>query len=532
MRLGTTLEQCPKVTQLEKLPDGRPVCMNKNGDIVKFNPPRTVHGQTIVAAALSPDDRLLASATSGGSVSVSEVSGMELSGGWATGAAISRLAFHPNSQVLLVHRAASIVELWDLKTGQQITLQSLPGQRVFFDFSEDGRWVFALEPDYRGHIWDAATGRSVSGPGSIGHDVTHVAISEDGSLLAMVDGSNAVSVIQASGGRLHGGPWSQLQPVHHLAFNPQGDRLVIAGADGAAQIWPLGGGNKSPLELRHKSAVVRACFSPDGRLVVTSSTDNTARVWDAVTGQPVTPPLRHNATVREARFDAEGKRLETTSDDDIVRIWQLLPVGRFEGLPAKPGESNPPIDRGLFMLADGKAVALAEPAAGATPSPVLRHRGPIRHAGHGPDGLRIVTASDDNTAQIWDANTGAKVTPPLWHKGNVVDAEYSPDGKLLATASDDHTARVWDALTGEPLTAPFGHPCPVARAYFSADATQLITIGGDQHKRTWALTPDPRPVEDLIRQAQILAGARISNDKAVVPLDSQSLTAAWQAGPN
>ena len=33
-------------------------------------------------------------------------------------------------------------------------------------------------------------------------------------------------------------------------------------------------------------------------------------------------------------------------------------------------------------------------------------------------------------------------------------AAFSPDGARLVTASDDHTARVWDARSGKPLTAP------------------------------------------------------------------------------
>src|SRR4029077_1541624 len=96
MRIGTTLRQCPKVIQLEKLPDDRPVCMDKIGLTVKFIPPPLKNGLTVIAAAVSADDRLVASATSDGSVTVSEVTGKKLSGGWTAGTAVNRLAFHPN----------------------------------------------------------------------------------------------------------------------------------------------------------------------------------------------------------------------------------------------------------------------------------------------------------------------------------------------------------------------------------------------------------------------------------------------------
>ena len=37
------------------------------------------------------------------------------------------------------------------------------------------------------------------------------------------------------------------------------------------------------------------------------------------------------------------------------------------------------------------------------------------------------------------------------HRGAVNSASFSPDGKRLVTASDDTTARVWDAGTGKPV---------------------------------------------------------------------------------
>ena len=36
-------------------------------------------------------------------------------------------------------------------------------------------------------------------------------------------------------------------------------------------------------------------------------------------------------------------------------------------------------------------------------------------------------------------------------------AQFSPDGKRIVTASQDNTARVWDAQTGQPLTEPMKH---------------------------------------------------------------------------
>ena len=36
-------------------------------------------------------------------------------------------------------------------------------------------------------------------------------------------------------------------------------------------------------------------------------------------------------------------------------------------------------------------------------------------------------------------------------------AAFSPDGARIVTASDDRTARVWDAATGQEIAALRGH---------------------------------------------------------------------------
>ena len=67
-------------------------------------------------------------------------------------------------------------------------------------------------------------------------------------------------------------------------------------------------------------------------------------------------------------------------------------------------------------------------------------------AAFSPDGKRIVTASDDKTARLWDADTGKPIGEPLkGHDGMVRSAAFSPDGKRIVTASEDKTARLWDA---------------------------------------------------------------------------------------
>ncbi|HSH17601.1 MAG TPA: hypothetical protein VLD18_16285, partial [Verrucomicrobiae bacterium] len=111
-----------------------------------------------------------------------------------------------------------------------------------------------------------------------------------------------------------------------------------------------------------------------------------------------------------------------------------------------------------------------------------------------PDGTRIVTASADNTARIWDSATGRPLTEPIRHDDEVTSAVFSPDGGRVLTASIDSTARVWDAETGRPLTEPWRHGGPLWTAAFSPDGSSVVTASADGTARLWESRPAPVPV--------------------------------------
>ncbi len=205
------------------------------------------------------------------------------------------------------------------------------------------------------------------------------------------------------------------------------------------------------------------------------------------------------------------------------------PSGGEQVLDVEPVKSREPFNvagRSLFHSRSGVRVVDAE--TGALLGPPLRHTSRIVHAALSPDGRRVITASDDNTAQVWDAGSGERVIPPLVHKATVLHAAFSGDGNRIVTSSEDRTARVWDAATGEALTPPLRHRHSVERAYFDPDDNHVVTVSSDRSVRRWDLTPDTRPVDDLVRLAQVLAGGRIDAEHGLVPLDGPALRAAWQ----
>jgi WD40 repeat protein len=113
------------------------------------------------------------------------------------------------------------------------------------------------------------------------------------------------------------------------------------------------------------------------------------------------------------------------------------------------------------------------------------HTRPVSSAEFSPDGLLIVTASLDDTARIWDVQTGVCVRTLQGHTDRVNLAAFSPNGLLIATASDDHTTRLWDTRTGECVRTLQGHTNIVKSAVFSSDGELIATASYDETAKVW-----------------------------------------------
>ena len=109
----------------------------------------------------------------------------------------------------------------------------------------------------------------------------------------------------------------------------------------------------------------------------------------------------------------------------------------------------------------------------------------MNSAAFSPDGSRIVTASADKTARIWDAATAKEIAVLRGHDDAVNSAAFSPDGSRIVTASDDKTARIWDAATAKEIAVLRGHDVDVKSAAFSPDGSRIVTASSDNTARIW-----------------------------------------------
>ena len=144
----------------------------------------------------------------------------------------------------------------------------------------------------------------------------------------------------------------------------------------------------------------------------------------------------------------------------------------------------------------------------------------LDQASFSPDGSRIVTASSDDTAKIWDANNGKLLQTLRGHGSYVVSASFSPDGSLIITGSWDDTAKIWDASNGRLIRTLRGHKSNVNFANFSPDGSRIVTASWDDTAKIWDAS-NGRLIRTLKGHENSVTTANFSPD------GSRIVTASW-----
>ena len=218
----------------------------------------------------------------------------------------------------------------------------------------------------------------------------------------------------------------------------------------------------------HRGRVTSVAFHPSGQTLATASGDSTVKTTDVPTMQVETTLSGHTEGVWCVSYSAQGNI--ASGSGDKFKVWDVSESLR---------------QRFLGTICD---------SAGKHARTVHAHDGPVTALAYDRAGERIASASQDETAQVWDVRSEACVATLQGHEDSVTCVAFGGAG-LMATGSFDTTIKCWDTRPGECAYACAatltGHDLPVVCIAFDAAGTRVASGSFDKTVKLWAPEPEP-----------------------------------------
>jgi WD40 repeat protein len=363
--------------------------------------------------ALSPDGKLLAASEEYGRVSLWDVHSasapLHSLTGYPGGAPLHAFAWSPDSAVLYVGYGNTL-DAWDAQTGQRLRrlgglFTPATGQ---ITWSADGRRIIGAQGNQLGD-WDLATGQpTAAAPLTTFNSMiwkTELVTSPRGDLVAAADYAGVTlhdAATLAAVRRVQVG-----RQVSALAFSPDGKLLATGGAGPFVNVWEAGTG-RPVVDLPASCNcffILALAFSPDGRAVYALESTGLLRRWDVQTKASSTvrtrlpwsdnyyDPAIH---VQAGRVAMESRRSQTIAIADLVTGEPLFSV---QAEWPRSVIINPQGNR-LAAIVD-QMVKIWKLDTGEQVAAYAAHTGQINDIAFSPDGARLASSSDDGTVKVW-----------------------------------------------------------------------------------------------------------------------------------
>jgi WD40 repeat protein/energy-coupling factor transporter ATP-binding protein EcfA2 len=380
-------------------------------------------------------------------------------------------AFSPNGKILASASSDGTVQLWN-EVGEKIASPLVHGEFVYtVSFSPDGKLLASAGNGGKIKFWSLDKNTIGTSVGETeGHDGTiySISFSFDGKSIAAASSDKTVKLFDvATKKRIHPLLKGHTGEVFSVAFSPTSNKILAsASTDKKVKIWNISGSTYSSKTcIGHQKEVEEVNFSPDGKKIVSSSRDNTIWLWglDCIhqktlgkTDNPFGREDGHNNWIYSVQFSPNGKMLASGSADSTIKLWDLEDANSSKELVTLKG-----------------------------------HQATIYRVRFSPDGKTLASASEDRTVRLWDLTTKPH---SVINEGNspVTVVRFSPDGKMLASAADNGTINIRRYRSGVKSTLEKpqgirGHQETIGDLSFSADSKTLASASTDTSTKLWSV---------------------------------------------
>ncbi len=498
--------------------------INDKQQILTFNE----HQNLVYSVAFSPDDQILASASSDCKIKLWNIqTGKCIKTLLGHAATVRTIAFSPDNQIIASGSEDKTVKLWNIKTGECLTTLSTNNNLVrSVIFSPDAKTLAFSSSNYTINLWNILLSQNKNVLKGHTNCVKSIAFSPDGTNIASASHDHTIKLWDTNTGECVKTFQGHIGVVNSVAFHPNTQILVSGSSDQDIKIWDINTGECLKTLQGHDNWVQSVIFSPDGETLVSGSQDHSVKLWEVNTGQCIYSFQGYANWLKSVVFNHNGQLLASGGQDCIVRLWNI-DTGKCikelhghidwirclafsnDGNILASGSSDSTIrlwnthtgecltilqinnqkvyalafspDSNTLAIASGNAMQLWSFEKKQDIYTIEAHQDGIKNLIFSSDGQILASRSDDDTVKLWDVNTGICIKTLTGKTNWLRTGTFNHDTTILATCSDDYVIRLWNISTGKCFMTLEEHTGQIKALAFSHDG-QVIASGSDDLK--------------------------------------------------
>lgn len=269
------------------------------------------------------------------------------------------------------------------------------------------------------------------------------------------------------------------KPVVSIAYSPDGELLASASDDGSIRLWDVGSAKtvrvlRNVTRPRSPYPPRQVAFSPDGKTLVACYPNTQIVLYNVASGKWLHSVRQYQrGAPLHLAFSPDGSVFAIAKDRGHVTLMDMVEFGvRDRFIPPRIV-----LPKGL----DSSRYPLTHD-----------DQRPVSHVAFSLDGKKLLTCGGDNTVRVWDLET-AKLLVVIKGPSQarlVQAATFSPDRTRIISVTNNEILQVWDAGSGKQLGSERGTDENVRRLAFSPAGRVLATCGSEGVIKLWHITDD------------------------------------------
>lgn len=263
--------------------------------------------------------------------------------------------------------------------------------------------------------------------------------------------------------------------------------LASTHTNGTIQLWDINSLDCLRILPAHEDTIASIDFHPHQPWLLSGSHDCSFKLWDYTTGDCLATWGDHRQMVWSAQFNPDGTWIASISPDGFAKLWSLETQACLHTF-----EIDPPQGRALAFSPDGQWLALVsqdtirlwDMNTARFVRSFPQNSSPFSLC-FTPDSQTLISNPAMARVQFWDVASGRRLRTL---QGSLLSLEamaLNSQGTQLVSGSEDGSVRGWDADSGECLTVLSAHTAKVSRLVYHPQQPIFASCSYDKTIKLW-----------------------------------------------